>query len=195
MPTSSDSDSSEDEDEKRRLKELMSCVVTGDEVQKAESERVEARQTRQARKAAAGTTCAGDATNEPVQTGFEKHTTGRLNELLARTFEQTLQPDVWTSLLATPVNKAAQLQLFYSSAVTFGHVHPLSDDAARAAAAGAAEAPLHRGGAHETDAEKAKRKAERKTGKKENWDRGLEKGGDAKEKKQKKEKRRRDGEK
>jgi hypothetical protein len=182
----SSSDDSEDDEEKRRRAELLSCIVTGDQVQKAETDRVEARQERQARQAAAasGATTGADASHEAVQTGFEKHATNRLHALLERTFETSLQPGVWSRSsiergLEVPVS---ELQLFAGRELLFRHVHPLAAERVGegagwvgAAAAAALRDTLNNGalacregctdeGESEKAGRKAARKAERRAG-------------------------------
>jgi hypothetical protein len=193
MVSSSD-ESEEDEDEKRRRAELLSCVITGDQVQKAESDRVEARQERRARQvaAAAGATTGADPSNAPVPTGFEKHATNRLHALLERTFEAAIQPGVWSSItiqrgLEPPVS---ELRLFAGRELTFHHVHPRAAERAVGAAGEVAMATAVGAGVSVNDgavariercqdggdtekarrraARKAERRAERK-GKKEKW--------------------------
>eukprot|EP00962_Isochrysis_galbana_P007295 scaffold1970_cov114-Isochrysis_galbana.AAC.3 len=143
---SDDSSSEEEEDEKRRRAELLSCVVTGDQVQKAEADRVEARQERQARQAAAaaGATTGADPSNTPVPTGFEKHATNRLHALLERTFEMALQPGVWSSRsiqrgIEVPVS---ELRLFAGRELVFRHVHPLATERVGAGSGGVGAADV-----------------------------------------------------
>lgn len=99
---SSDSDTdSEDEAAKRMRQELLSCVVSADEVRKEAS--VPSKRRRSSAEGEDGLTTLGGSSGKINPSEFELHVARKLMAFLTISFESRLQDGVWDVLVWRPL--------------------------------------------------------------------------------------------
>ena len=121
--SSSESDS-EDEAAKRMRQELLSCVVSADQVRKEAS--VPSKRRRSSATDEDGLTMGGSSSGKINPTEFELHVGRKLMAYLSATFEPLLQQGVWDVLIWAPL-PTSRLRLFLESSTLQKHEPPAGD--------------------------------------------------------------------